>query len=140
MLIVKHLRLDSSEHLAAQLVNCRHGLWSQVLIRQARQLLEVGLLLSGSDKGAAVAVVEEVLYQSPYAVLLLHSIRVAFLTLKSSFKVLLLSQIVALVVKQAKGEVADNPEEGGKVLRDLIGLAVADHIGLDLQLLGQVDL
>ena len=68
------------------------------------------------------------------AILGLNLVTRAFLLLDGILEVLFRGYLVAYGVMQAKGKVSDDPEEGWKIFRDLIGVRLTDDLRFDLKL------
>jgi hypothetical protein len=124
--------LSESAHLLPELR-------SEFGVLHLLEVLKLTLVLHRTYHREAVTVLEELLDHAADSVLLFHRVAVALLWLQRIFQVVPLTDGVARQVDQAQAEVAHHPQKGGEVFLDFVGVALAEHFGLDLQFLRKID-
>jgi hypothetical protein len=108
---VQGLRARLSEHFVLQFRHLLQELLSQVFVWELNKGLQVLFLFSGSHKGAAIPLREEVSQEASHSVFGLSSLRAATLLPKSRFQILLRGHRGPVKIHQLQGEVSQHPKK-----------------------------
>ena len=139
MTAIELLDSDLTVHLVSQLPDLTHKLGSEGVVIQLLHVLEVFLMLSRPHHGEAVFVWEVARDEPPDLVLLLYLVTQALLLLQGVLKVLSRANAVVVLIQESKTEVSDDPQKGGKVGLNLLGIHILCQLALYLELFRQVD-
>jgi hypothetical protein len=96
--------------------------------------LKIDLIFYWPDHRKTVSILEKLLDHSPNPILLLDGVAVALLGLQCALQILLLTDRVSFGVQEPEAEVPHNPQEGGEVLLDLLGVAFSEGFRLYLEI------
>jgi hypothetical protein len=138
---VHQLGTDALDDLATELHELLNKFRPQVFKLHLFEILKVLFFGERSDHCAAIALFEETFKKSSDSILLLNSIRKAFLWLESFLEVFFGSHGFPFRIHKLKSKVSDDPHERWEVLRVFLWVYIllADALGLEVYVLGQVD-
>ena len=138
-LVVKLLRLDSLKNFLVELGHLADKFRSKSTVLHRLHKLKIFFFFRRSDHRKAIAVFKEVCYQPSDFVFLFNAVWCAFLLLKSIFKILFRSYLIAIWILKLECKVSYDPEESWKVFGNFFRVSFFSDLVLDLKLLTQVD-